>query len=501
MRQILILLSVWLLVGKGFAQQPQVLATWPVSVPLCYLSFMSDGTYETDTTGVWSYRHAFTPAYMPGLNNNVLFQCNGNVVANKSGQFLDGGVNLTDPLFYSNYYQAGNTITQSTVILPKRDSTYWIFYYSFSDSLWNTGTGSPDRLYYAVVDMKANGGTGKVIEKKVPIYKGVMGDCRLTAVRHGNGRDWWLINHGYVNAVYNKYLVTPDTILGPYQQVIGTPDAEPDLIGSAQFAPDGTKYASGNIGSPLNLMDFDRCTGEFSNVRSVKVFAESPWPPSTTNSIVDGLCFSPSGRYLYTTSLKYLLQFDTWADTIENTRTLIAKVDSTYKNSSPFFTMFISPHDKIIVSNYQGAPINCNLHTIEAPDSAGLACNFQKESLAIPGALTSYTLPNIVDLKLDALPACDTIIWDAIPEHVNTEEKQIRIFPNPADERVFIETQGYGTGGTLQITDALGRSVYINQHFDETTAIRVSNWQSGVYYWHLSQEQRVIGNGKLVVKH
>ena len=76
--------------------------------------------------------------------------------------------------------------------------------------------------------------------------------------------------------------------------------------------------------------------------------------------------------------------------------------------------MFISPHNKIIVSNYQGIPVSPYC-IINNPDSAGLACNFQKEALSIPSALTYRTLPNIVNLKLGALvgSGCDTIT--AIP--------------------------------------------------------------------------------------
>ncbi len=486
------------------AAQNHVLDTWPVGVPLSYIHFMDDGTYSFDTTGLWSpYIHDLTPAYMPDSINNLYFQCNGHIVANNWGQILDNGDSLTDNSFYDSN-RSGNTIHQSVVVLPGKESLYWVVYYSYSDSLWNSGTGSPDRLYYALVDMSANNGSGKVIKKKIPVYKGIMGDCRLTAVRHANGRDWWVVNHGYQNDVYNKFLITGDTIVGPFEQSIGAQEQEPDLFGTAQFTIDGTKYASGTGGAPMDIMDFDRCTGLFSNAVSINVFSESPWTPSTNNSIVAGLCFSPNGRFLYITTLKYLLQYDTWTTPISSSRYLLAKIDSTYKNDAPFYSIFITPHKKIIIANFQGVPIFCNYHTIESPDLPGAACNFQKESLFIPSSYSNYTLPNIVNLKLGALSgsACDTIVTTTGPQIPEGGLKnQIRVFPNPAADVVFIETSGYGPGGELEVTNALGQRCYYYPNFDETTAIKTRDWPSGTYFWHITRKGQITGQGKLLVQH
>ncbi len=494
----------WVLLQKIAVGQNNVLDTWPVGVPLSYIHFMDDGTYSFDTTGLWHpYRHTFTPAYIPDSAGGILFQCNGTLVANAAGQLLDNGDSLTDNYYY-NYAYDGVTSHQSVISVPKKGNTYWLFYYSFSDSAFALPYGSPDRLYYAVVDMDANGGAGRVIKKKIPLHKGVMGDCRLTAVRHGNGRDWWLVNHGYVNDVYNKYLVTPDTVLGPFEQHIGAPEDEPDLHGGAQFTQDGTRYASGTTGGPLNLMDFDRCTGLFSNPVSISVYSESPYPAIDTNSIVDAICFSPSNRYLYVSTLQYILQYDTWADTIANSRYLVVKTDSTYRNSDPFFSMFLTPHNKIIVSNYQGLPAYCGYHTIEYPDSVGFACGFQKESIVVPSALSSNTLPNIINLQLGALvsSACDTLSDTLISAlFAPLHEQYIGVFPNPANDKVFIETSGYGPGGELEVTNALGQRFYYYPNFDETTAIKTRDWPSGTYFWRITRKGQIIGQGKLLVQH
>ncbi|MBK9639178.1 MAG: hypothetical protein IPO63_15800 [Bacteroidetes bacterium] len=47
-------------------------------------------------------------------------------------------------------------------------------------------------LYYSIVDLSFNGGLGKVVQKNVQLRNDTICDG-VTAVRHGNGRDWWVI--------------------------------------------------------------------------------------------------------------------------------------------------------------------------------------------------------------------------------------------------------------------------------------------------------------------
>ncbi|HRG91100.1 MAG TPA: hypothetical protein PLW44_18885, partial [Chitinophagales bacterium] len=194
----------WVLFFSKATGQGNVLATWPVGDPVCYLSFTEGGAYSSDTTG-WELRgqyvHSNASCFMADDNDSILFQCNGTKVVNKRLELLENGDFLTDMQFYNVMEGPGTSVAQSVLALPKGNNTYWLFYYSYSDSLFASGTGSPDRLYYAIVDMNENNGAGKVVKKKMPVYKGIMGDCRLTAVRHANGRDWWMVNHGWSNDV------------------------------------------------------------------------------------------------------------------------------------------------------------------------------------------------------------------------------------------------------------------------------------------------------------
>ncbi|MBK8875688.1 MAG: hypothetical protein IPN13_17965 [Bacteroidetes bacterium] len=46
-------------------------------------------------------------------------------------------------------------------------------------------------FWYSVVDLNQNGGLGAVVQKNVQMTNYQASDC-VTAVKHGNGRDWWV---------------------------------------------------------------------------------------------------------------------------------------------------------------------------------------------------------------------------------------------------------------------------------------------------------------------
>ncbi|MCX6200257.1 MAG: hypothetical protein NTY88_13745 [Bacteroidetes bacterium] len=107
-----------------------------------------------------------------------------------------------------------------------------------------------DLLYYSLVDMDANAGKGKVYSKNNLLQKdSSISPYGLTATRHANGRDLWLIIPGFPQNAYYVYLVTPDTVTGPVYQLIqpgNYGNVTPD--GQGVFSQDGSKMGAINFG-------------------------------------------------------------------------------------------------------------------------------------------------------------------------------------------------------------------------------------------------------------
>ncbi|QLH45308.1 MAG: hypothetical protein HWD58_06670 [Bacteroidota bacterium] len=105
-----------------------------------------------------------------------------------------------------------------------------MFNVGMSDSVANNYINSIftefDVLSYCVVDMDSNQGKGKVILKdKILSDKQHYYNTAMTAVKHANGKDWWLVKADCFSHRLQEFLVREDSILGPfYQNITDTGD-------------------------------------------------------------------------------------------------------------------------------------------------------------------------------------------------------------------------------------------------------------------------------------
>lgn len=158
-------------------------------------------------------------------------------------------------------------------------------------------------ILYCEIDMNANGGKGKVVKKNQLLRGPVNEELAYTSFKHANGRDWWIIASDNPLNIYNRYLLTPDTIEGPFTYNLQDNIAslyDNQASWNAFFSPEGTK--SGLVGltwfdvpnrfNRIFLCELDRCTGTISNPLTIKV--EDPesfdaWAQISPNSRF--LCF------------------------------------------------------------------------------------------------------------------------------------------------------------------------------------------------------------------
>jgi hypothetical protein len=446
--------------------------------PTAVMDFRNDTIafhHLSDTIGAFE-----ATANICDKNGNFLFFTNGIYVFDRNGNNMPGGNWLS---FYNpNYYLAitfGAPNSQGVMILPKpgNDQIYYIFHFVPTDTNFTyqgMSYSEPTHFYYSLVDMSMNFGLGDVFAKDIRLpLNGVNCASKMTAVKHANGRDWWIIRHGWKDNKYIKFLLTPDEVLGPYFQNIGPAFQQNgitfDYYGTSVFNQQGTQMASVNAWSPTVVLDFDRCSGEFSN------------PLVIRNSLSDttilggyGLSFSPSGRFLYVNTKILLNQYDLWSAT-PNDSVEIYKVDSTdgyYLNSQR-----LAPNGKIYISTYHGG--SHHLHVINQPDSFGVACGFQFQGQE---CMTSNTanLPNMVNYKLGALAGsgCDTIITGIRPEIQNI--RQIQVYPNPTGSKIKITVTGRQKSGVVTVYNTLGE-VMGEALVNGFVELDISAFPNGVY--------------------
>lgn len=356
-------------------------------------------------------------------------------------------------------------------------------------------------LLYSVIDMDLDGGMGDVGSiKNQQIIDDSLTEM-LTAVRHGNGRDWWvLIPETYKNSnSYYRLLLDPNGISGPYSQSsVGETWTYQNWSGQAAFSPDGSWYARANPHNELHLFRFDRCTGLLSQPRKLAL----PDP----DLFACGVAFSPNSQRLYASTGLMLFQFDLTKHNVESTRVLIGEYDGYVAPNLPttFFQMMLAPNGKIYMTGTSSVNV---LHTIHNPDALGLACDFRQHDLLLP-TRNGWQIPNFPHFRLYDLPGspCDTLGINgsvAVGEPDRGKEMQVTLWPNPAQESCTVELSGvdglpegrwalYGSTGREVLTGVWPAGQMRQQLALDGLAV-------GAYYFVLRLEQGTTGAQKLFV--
>jgi hypothetical protein len=345
--------------------------------------------------------------------------------------------------------------------------------------------------------MSLNNGKGRVILKNQLLYRDTFCE-NLTAVKHANGRDWWIVsprnsyNQKKHSNEYFIFLLDPNGITGPFIQPIGPAWESTDWGGQATFSPDGNKYARINPFSGLYLYDFNRCTGRFSSPLHFN-FSNDSFVVST------GVCFSPNNQYLYALTTTKVYQFDISSSDILASKTIVTKYDGFIDGILPtyFFQAEIAPNGKI----YATAPNSVKfLHSIEQPNLRGDSCKVEQHSLALK-SYAGWEVPNFPHFRLGKLQGstCDTLTNTANPQSDRTEiyKIQFNCFPNPVNEILNISfSKNLQQNLWIDIFDLFGHKVISKQIFQNIIEIKinVSNIPSGIYLLKLRDK---IGNFKV----
>ncbi|MFZ1634789.1 MAG: T9SS type A sorting domain-containing protein [Chitinophagales bacterium] len=418
---------------------------------------------------------------------NLLFHTDGRYVWNKLNEVMPNGCCLN----IEQYGVYGSSVTQGALIIPKPGNLnlYYIF------------TKANDTISYSIMDINGDGGLGDIVEKNLPILIDTTME-KMHAIKHANGRDWWLLVHesipsfnpGLTNKFY-KFLITPDGISGPFIQNVGNLIDFYTSIGEMIFSPDGSKIALSGYNF-VELFDFDRCTGDLTEFAYIDNF---DMPSFATY----GCSFSPDGNKIYLSSKSVLYQYClNCNDSIEETKVLLFE--------NPYGGYFIGQHELgpdgriYFIIGYNLIPNNIytyknmNLCVINEPNLLGDACNIDTSTIWLGGRRAITGLPNMVNYSLGAIPGSEC---DTLGVNVNTlEHKEIfSVFPNPTTDILHINYSGSeNMFYTLTITNATGTEVFKLLNFNSNKEINVKSFPAGVYFYTIYADDKSIQSGTIV---
>lgn len=471
-----------------------------VNVSTGYSYFLDFSSSQVNTETIERKLKFFnTNASICDTIGQLLFYTNGVWIANKNHDSLFNS-QAFNPGFSTDFYgqdDEGLGLVQAVIILPKPGNgfKYSMFYVTAELVTAHGWVNQAQPLYLSMseIDLFLDGGLGAISEneKNVHVINDTISQGRIAACKHGNGRDWWVVTHKFYSDIYYILRVTPDTIYNKTQQ-IGNSFYSDDIAGMAVFSPDGSKYAHLNINDTIDLLSFDRCSGEFSN------FIELSVPDTSTFSATLGCSFSANNRFLYVSTYLSLYQFDTWANDIQASMLKVGSWEDQTGWPDWFFLHQLAPDGKIYISLFNG---DHWLHVINDPDSLGVSCNFVQGGLILPQVATNNSLPNLPNYDLGPLQGspCDTV-YTSNPNS-SIISTLFKLSPNPVSDWLSL-SYSIKDDCQLYLYNMNGEQVAAISLFPyfKSRVLNVSHLPSGIYIAIVACKGEQIWSEKVVVK-
>ncbi|WP_298420095.1 T9SS type B sorting domain-containing protein [uncultured Kordia sp.] len=311
----------------------------------------------------------------------LLFYTDGITVWNRMQGIMPNGTGLIGSF----------SSTQSSIIVPNPDNPdiYYIFTADVVDA-YDPDTNESNGFNYSIVDMTLNNGLGDVTDKNVNLMPNT--SEKVSSVLSSDG-NFWVVTH-YEDSFYafkvtgtgvNTVPVISSTSfsVSDHRNTRGnmkiSPNGEKIAIAHTFFFPEQTGY--------LYLYDFDSENGTVSNSNFLG-----------GNISYYGVEFSSNSSKLYSTGKIYtadntlsyiqLQQYDIDAANVSSTRYILYSYEQSQVAPSLGGSLQIA-FDRKIYHSLPGA----RLSTINSPNLAGQACNFQIENIDLGTDFARFGLP------------------------------------------------------------------------------------------------------------
>jgi hypothetical protein len=377
-----------------------------------------------------------------------------------------------------------STVANATMILPFPGDSLDRYF-----SLWNmdhqVGYG-PLTLQNSIIDRYGGtAGTGVLLNQGRPEHP--LGNTTiqegLTAIKHANGRDWWII--------CRKGMWNSDTIVSMLFTPRGveavnyfTAPNSYGMVVNFSAASDGSLLAEAICNNDsINLYKFNRCTGDLFHTSSMRMSYSCPY----------GLAFSPNGKILYNSSggapprmSQLLIVDDTLSDVLQIFSLGGLRVLTQLSLGPDGKIYSVQNRNESVYNNPELDSFVHYLGVIQHPDEEGLACQYKPNGIYLNGKfLYGFGLPNHPNYDLGPLRGsiCDSLpdpVIASVPAQVSAPGFAVTLYPNPAADVLMLRTAG-GMLSELSIYNSLGRLVWRSDAATLHQPIAVGEWPEGLY--------------------
>ena len=308
------------------------------------------------------------------VSGRLLFYTDGQTVWDSTHGVMSNGTGLLGS-------GADLTSTQSSVIVPKPGSTSVYYIFTIGPQGGNVVPPVFGGMAYSTVDMSLNSGLGAVTIKNTLLVDPTAE--KITAIKHKNCTDFWVITHQLKTDSFYVYLVTNAGVSTiPVISEVGSTWVE--FRGNVIISPNGKKIASTTYTFQTELFDFNAQTGVVSNaltLATASLGADNNW----------NVAFSPDNSKLYTTDFGDINQYDLSSSNIPASKFVLPAVPGQLT-----FSMQLAKNGKIYLGELD------YISVINYPDKLGGACDFVHNAISLEGDTSDLALPNFVSTFLNS---------------------------------------------------------------------------------------------------
>jgi len=361
-----------------------------------FVLFISNNSWAQKEASIWFFGKKagidFSYSYPVPVTVSAMNVKEGCVTMCNSGgwlQFYTNGMQIWNKYHkimpHAKTLKGHDSSSQSAIAIPNPANPNII--YLFTSDAGAYANPPNNGVSYYKIDMTKESGLGDVVGKDVLLLPSAAE--KLTAVKHKNGKDIWVMAHGWNTGNFYCYLVTKDGVaknavisrIGSiYQGGIST---DGNAIGYMKFSPDGKRLCSVIYENNFaELYDFNNETGELSNYKLI-------FTPQS--KMAYGCEFSPNSKLLYLSFYvtNEIYQWDvtltTTADIMQSAVLVAQSIDKKMGalQNALDGKIYVAKH-----SDYLGC--------IPNPNVKGIGCGYIEQALYLNGGEPQLGLPNYI---------------------------------------------------------------------------------------------------------
>lgn len=330
-------------------------------------------------------------------NGNLLFYTDGVTVWNQSHAIMMNGTDLNGSF----------SSTQSSIIVPNptNPNIYYIFTTDVVDA-YDPTTGQSNGFNYSVVNMTLDGGMGAVTDKNINLMPNTSEKVSATFSADGN---YWVVTH-YENSFYAFKVTGAGVNTAPVVSATGfNVDNYRNFRGNMKISPNGEKLAIAHAfffpeqTGHLYLYDFNDDTGVVTSgdfLGDGMVYYGVEFSSNSSKLYASGKLFTADNSL----SNIQLQQFDVTASNVSNTRYIVHNYPQGQVTPSLGGSLQIG-FDKRVYHSLPGA----NISTINSPNSSGVACNFDLNSIDLGENFARFGLPSYVQTYFESIATIENL--------------------------------------------------------------------------------------------